>query len=126
MCYVGYWCLLVVSNMLPVSLHRPFLIVPSVFSNVYFPVSLHRPFLIVPSVFSNVYFPVSLCCPFLIVPSVFSNVYFPVSLDCSFLIALSVYSNVYFPSKHRTLISTKVLININYMYHLFCILNFVP
>ena len=38
------------------------------------PVSLDCPFLIVHSVFSNVYLPVSLDCPFLIDPSVFSNV----------------------------------------------------
>jgi hypothetical protein len=61
-------------------------------------------FLIVPSVYSSVYFvlclvyamlPVSLCCSFLIVPSVYSSVYFvlclvypmlSVSLCCSFLI----------------------------------------
>ena len=48
--------------------------------------SLDCPFLIAPSVFSNVYFrsvscvpvlPMVLDCPFLIAPSVFSNVYFP-------------------------------------------------
>jgi hypothetical protein len=39
------------------------------------PVSLDCPFLIAPSVFSNVYLSVSLDCPFLIAPSVFSNVY---------------------------------------------------
>ena len=60
--------------MLPVSLDCPFLIVHSVFSNVYLPVSLDCPFLIDSSVFSNVYLPVSLDCPFLIDPSVFSNV----------------------------------------------------
>jgi len=38
-------------------------------------VSLDCPFLIGPSVFSNVYLPVSLVCPFLIAPSVFSTVY---------------------------------------------------
>jgi hypothetical protein len=58
-------------------------------------VSVDCPFLIAPSVFSNVYLPVSLDCPFLIALSVFSNVYLPVSLDCPFLIASSVFSNVY-------------------------------
>ena len=52
--------------------------------------ALDCPFLIVPSVFSNVYLSVSLDCPFLIVPSVFSNVYLSVSLDCPFLIAPSI------------------------------------
>jgi hypothetical protein len=45
---------------LQVSLDRPFLIAPSVFSNVYFHpvgvVSLDGPFLIAPPVFSTVYF----------------------------------------------------------------------
>jgi hypothetical protein len=48
--------------MVPVSLDCPFLIAPSVFSNVYLsfvysmmPVSLDYPFLIASSVFSNVY-----------------------------------------------------------------------
>jgi len=43
------------------------------------PVSVDCPFLIAPSVFSNVkgqtMLPVSVDCPFLIAPSVFSNVY---------------------------------------------------
>ena len=68
------------------------------------PVSLDCPFMITPSVFSNVYLscvlclmlPVSLDCPFLITPSVFSNVYLfcvvypllPVSLDSPSLITL--------------------------------------
>jgi hypothetical protein len=43
-------------NLKPVFLDCPFLIAPSVFSNVYFPASLDRPFLIAPSVFSNVFF----------------------------------------------------------------------
>jgi hypothetical protein len=59
------------------------------------PVSLDCPFLIAPSVFSNIYLSVSLDCPFLIVSSVFSNVYLSVSLDWPFLIASSVFSNVY-------------------------------
>ena len=80
---------------LPVSLHCPFLIVPSVFSNVYMSVSLHCPFLIGLSVFSSVYMSVSLHCPFLIAPSVFSNIYLSVSLHCPFLIVPSVFSNVY-------------------------------
>ena len=58
--------------LLPVSLDCPFLIVPSVFSNVYRPVSCLfsscvlrvRPVSCVPGV------PVSLDCPFLIAPSV--------------------------------------------------------
>ena len=83
---------------LPVSLDCPYLIAPSVFSNVYLPVSLDCPYLIAPSVFSNVYLPVSLYCPYLIAPSVFSNVYLPVSLDCPYLIAPSVFSNVYYPT----------------------------
>jgi hypothetical protein len=48
--------------MMPVSLECPFLIAPSVFSNIYLsfvysmkPVSLDYPFLIAPSVFSSVY-----------------------------------------------------------------------
>ena len=85
--------------MLPVSMDCPFLIAPSVFSNVYC-VSYVASFsglsiFDCPSVFSNVYLPVSLDCPFLIASSVFSNVYLPVSLDCPFLIAPSVFSNVY-------------------------------
>ena len=50
--------------------------------------SLDCPFLIAPSVFSNVFITVSLDCPFLIAPSVFSNVFITMSLDCPFLIAL--------------------------------------
>jgi hypothetical protein len=58
-----------------------FLIVPSVYSSVYFVLCLVYPML-----------PVSLCFSFLIVPSVYSSVYFvlclvypmlPVSLDCT-------------------------------------------
>jgi hypothetical protein len=58
-------------------------------------ISLDCPFLIAPSVISNIYLPVSLDCPFLIALSVFSNVYLPVSLECPFLIAPAVFSNVY-------------------------------
>ena len=43
-----------------------------------FIVSLDCPFLIAPSVFSNVFITVSLDCPFLIVASVFSRVYFKI------------------------------------------------
>jgi hypothetical protein len=96
-CVCCFVCLRLMCLLLPVSLDCPFLIDPSVFSNVYLPVSLDCPFLIAPSVFSNVYLPVSLECPFLITPSVFSNVYLPVSLDCPFVIAPSVFSNVYLP-----------------------------
>jgi hypothetical protein len=96
-CIWCFVCLRLVCLLLPVSLDCPFLIAPSVFSNVYLPVSLECPFLIVSSVFSNVYLPVSLECSFLIASSVFSNVYLPVSLECSFLIASSVFSNVYLP-----------------------------
>ena len=79
---------------LPVVLDCPFLIAPSVFSNVYFrPVSCVpgativsglplRYFLTFIFVLCLVYLvlPVVLDCPFLIAPSVFSNVYFrPVS-----------------------------------------------
>ena len=63
------------------------------------PVSLDCLFLIVPSIFSNVYLPVSLDCLFLIVPSVFSNVYLPVSLDCLFLIALRYSLTFIYPNK---------------------------
>ena len=92
--------------MLPVSLDCPFLIAPSVFSNVYsrlvypmLPVSLNCPFLIAPSVFSNFYcrlvclmLPVSLDCPFLIAPAVFSNVYFVLcALCCQFLWIVSFW-----------------------------------
>ena len=80
----------------PVSLDCPYLIAPSVFSNVYLPLSLDCPYLIAPSVFSNVYLPLSLDCPYLIAPSVFSNVYLPLSLDCPYLIAPSVFSTVYY------------------------------
>jgi hypothetical protein len=73
-------------------------------------VFLDCPFLLYPSVFSNVSFRlvypmllVSLDCSFLFHPLVFSNVSFrlvypmlPVSLDCPFLIAPSVFSNVSF------------------------------
>jgi hypothetical protein len=135
--------------MLPVSLYCPFLIAPSVFSNVYLscvlctlcchflwivhfwlplrysltficpcfvypmlPVSLYCPFLIVPSVFSNVYLSCvlcTLCCQFLWIvhfwlPLRYSLTFIcpcfvypmlPVSLYCPFLIAPSVFSNVY-------------------------------
>ena len=97
------------------SLDCPFLIAPSVFSNVYLqclwivrswlPLRFSLTFLlqclcivhflIAPSVFSNVFITMSLDCPFLIAPSVFSNVFITVSLDCPFLIAPSVSSNVY-------------------------------
>ena len=52
------------------------------------PVSLDCPFLIGPSVFSNVYLLSSLSCA-LLFPKL------PVSLDCIFLIAPSNFSNVY-------------------------------
>ena len=62
------------------------------------PVYLNCPFLIVPSVFSNVYS----CCQYLwIVNSLFPVGFrqrlfmLPVSLDCPSLIAPSVFSNVY-------------------------------
>jgi hypothetical protein len=45
------------AKMLPVSLDCPFLIAPSVFSNIVYsmlPVSLDCPFFIAPSVFSNI------------------------------------------------------------------------
>jgi hypothetical protein len=80
--------------MLPVSLCCSFLIVPSVYSCVYFVLCLVYPML-----------PVSLDCLFLTVPSVYSSVYFvlclvypmlPVCLCCSLLIDPSVYSGVYF------------------------------
>jgi hypothetical protein len=48
-----------VYHLLPVSLDCPFVIAPSVFSNVY----------------KKKYLPVSLDCPFLLATSVFSNVY---------------------------------------------------
>ena len=60
------------------------------FSSSMLSISLDCPFLIAPSVVSNVYLSVSLDCPFLIAPSVVSNVYLSVSLDCPFLIAPSV------------------------------------
>ena len=71
-----------------VSLCCSFLIVPSVYSSVYFVLCLVSPML-----------SVSLCCSFLIVPSVFSNVYLscvlclvypmlPVSLDSPYVITL--------------------------------------
>ena len=93
-----FWfvCLRHVHPNLPVSLDCSYLIVHSVFSNVYLPVSLDCPYLIASSVFSDVYLPVSLDCPYLIAPSVFSNVYLPLSLDCPYLIAPSVFSNVYY------------------------------
>ena len=72
-------------------------------------ISLDCPFLIAPSVFSNVYLSVSLDCPFgcltficqflwivqFWLPLRLSNVYLSVSLDCAFLIAPLVFSNVY-------------------------------
>ena len=86
-----------------------FLIVPSVFSNVYLSVSLDCPFLIAPSIscaqswqcsgLSILDCSFNLVClkltvlwivHFVIVPSVFSSVYFSVSLDCPFLIAPSI------------------------------------
>jgi hypothetical protein len=73
-CTLGFlYCLFVlclVYSMLTGPLDCPFLIVPSVFSNIYFSsvlciqcrqVSLHYPFLIVNSVFSNVYLSYVLC-----------------------------------------------------------------
>jgi hypothetical protein len=90
--------------MLPVSLDCPFLICPSVFSNVYLfsfvlcrvcpmlPVSLDCPFLICPSGFSNVYLFIFVLC--LVYPML------PVSLDCPFLICPSVFSNVYLLPTH--------------------------
>ena len=65
------------------------------------PVSLDCPFLIAPSVFSNIYlFSFVLC---LVYPML------PVSLDCPFLIASSVFPNVYITErnifiKRRTLL----------------------
>ena len=67
------------------------------------PVARDCPFLIAPSVFSNVYFrpagvaSVSGLCPFLIDPSVFSKVYFrPVSCVPG-VASVSVLSNLGFP-----------------------------
>ena len=76
---------------------------------VILPVSLDCSFLIVPSVFFDVYLPVSLDCSFLIVPSVLSNVYLPVSLDCSFLIVPSVFSNVYLYTTRNIAYITNIL-----------------
>ena len=81
--------------MLSVSLDCPFLIVPSVFSNVY---SCCQYLWIVNSLFPVGFrqrlfmLPVSLDCPSLIAPSVFSNVY---SCCQCLLIAPSIFSNVY-------------------------------
>ena len=104
-----------------VSLKCPFLIVTSVFSNVYlscifvpnggwvclwnvhswYPLRFSLTFICPVSLYPML--PVFLDCPFLIATSVFSNVYLscdlcpmlPVSPDCPFLIATSVFSNVY-------------------------------
>jgi hypothetical protein len=57
--------------MLPVSLYCSLLIVPSVYSSVYFVLCLVYPMLTV-----------SLCCSFLIVPSVYSSVYFVLCIRC--------------------------------------------
>jgi hypothetical protein len=113
LCCVFMFCLS--SSCVPtvaVSQDCPFLIAPSVFSNVYFcpvacvpglPVARDCPFLIAPSVFSNVYFrpagvaSVSGLCPFLIDPSVFSKVYFrPVSCVPG-VASVSGLSNLGFP-----------------------------
>jgi hypothetical protein len=69
--YLCFVCLRPVYPMLPVSLECPFLIAPSVFSNVYF-----RPVSCVPSVASISGFS----------PSVFSNVYFR-SMSCVTVVA---------------------------------------
>jgi hypothetical protein len=87
-CYC-FVILRIVYLMLSVSLDYPFLIVPSVFYNVYLSVSLDYPFLIVPSVFHNVYLSVFLDYPFFNAPSVFYNVYY-IYLKLNSLITLSI------------------------------------
>ena len=73
-CVVFYvllvFVLCLVYPMLPISLDCPFLIAPSVFSNVYL-------FCLLVFVLCLVYpmLPVSLDCPFLVAPSVLPNVY---------------------------------------------------
>jgi hypothetical protein len=102
-----------VSDVVSVSVFS-FLIVPSVYSSVYFVLGLVYPML-----------PMSLCFSFFIIPSVYSSIYFvlclvypmlPLSLCCSFLIVPSVYSSVYFvlglvyPIQHR-IHKTRYIIN---------------
>jgi hypothetical protein len=112
---------------LPVSLDCPFLIAPSIFSNVYLVIpSSSRVFVFV---LCRVYpmLPVSLDCPFVITPSVFSNVYLvipsssrvfafilclvypmlPVSLDCPFFIAPIVYLHSIFQFVFRYFTTSK-------------------
>jgi hypothetical protein len=96
-CLISVICVclrIVVSNTYSGVLCFWFVCLRHVYPNL--PVSLDCSYLIVHSVFSNVYLPVSLDCPYLIAPSVFSNVYLPLSLDCPYLIAPSVFSNVYY------------------------------
>jgi len=61
--------------MLPVSLDCPFVIAPSVFSNVYLMLFVFVLCFVCPVL------PVSLDCPFLIEPSVLCNVYLVVVVD---------------------------------------------
>ena len=96
------YVLLFVYPMLPVSLDSPFLISPSVFSNVYL-LPMVCPVLCISnvasvSVLSIFDWPLRFSLTFVYyLRYVMCLVYpmFPVSLDCPFLIAPSVFSNVY-------------------------------
>jgi hypothetical protein len=78
--------------MLPVSLYCPFLIAPSVFSNVYLSCvlcTLCCHFLWIVHFWLPLRYSLTFICPCFVYPML------PVSLDCPFLIAPLVFSNVY-------------------------------
>ena len=80
-----------VFHMLTVSLNCPFLIAPSVFSNVY----LELPIIISVGWYACVSYPMRYCISLFIFVLCLVYPMLPVVLKCSFLIATSVFANVY-------------------------------